>query len=113
MTQIVKFPDRQWAQLATLAEKRDATIADLLVEATVHLNDGPRPAVPGAPLSARRRKQSLDWDEVARLNREGLTDVAIAKAMNRNPKSVFNARSSMRLPANRAPRKTQEGSNPA
>lgn len=43
MTQVVKFPDPVWAQLATLAEKRQVRIADLLVDATKYLLHGTLP----------------------------------------------------------------------
>jgi hypothetical protein len=43
MTQIVKFPDDVWARLATLADKRQVRIADLLVDAAKYLLHGTLP----------------------------------------------------------------------
>ena len=109
MTQIVKFPDEVFARLATIADKRNMRIADLIVEGVnTALSPAPKPVV---PQSHRRTHQALDWDEVARLHGQGMNDRQIADAMGRNQKSVYTARTAMKLPRN-AEGKWQRKINP-
>lgn len=76
MTQIVKFPDKPWAQLATIAERRGMTIAEVITEAAVAALSGrlvpqepervvltprpkPKPRTPkGNPYG---RRGAIDW----------------------------------------------------
>ena len=70
MTQIVKFPDRVWAQLATIAERREITIAELLVETTQAILTGktptPAPTRTPSPRKHQMHKHAhVDTDNVA------------------------------------------------
>jgi AraC-like DNA-binding protein len=74
MTQIVKFPDKPWAKLATIAERRGITIAELLVETAEAAITGkppapapvvvqPAPPVPHAPKPKRQVSPVIDTDD--------------------------------------------------
>jgi hypothetical protein len=72
MTQVVKFPDTAWAQLATLADKRQVRIADLLVDAARYLLHGALPEpVPcrlehvRSKTNVKGRPPQLDWRDPA------------------------------------------------
>lgn len=100
MTQVVKFPDGAWAKLATVADKRGMSIAEVLVEAAQHVmaaKDQPKPVIPATP---RRTHQALDWDEVARLHAQGMNDRQISDVMGRPVRSIYTARTAMKLPKN-------------
>jgi len=71
MTQVVRFPEKVWGQLATIADNRSQSIADVIVDAAQGLLGQPRPE-PKCDLphvkpkrDVRGRPPVLDWqDEV-------------------------------------------------
>jgi hypothetical protein len=108
---IVNFPEKIWGRLASIADNRAMTISELLVEAaelTLAGHSVPRVI----PRSYRRGRQALDWDEVARLNGEGLSDMDIAARLSRPYGSVGNARRRMHLPVNHGPGGRPLNTNP-
>lgn len=58
MTQVVRFPEKVWGQLATIADKRDVSIAELIVEAAQHLTQ---------PVPVKRRYVKINATQVAAL----------------------------------------------
>jgi DNA invertase Pin-like site-specific DNA recombinase len=94
MTQIVKFPDKPWAELASIADKRDMRIADVIAEAAHHLL-GSKPVGrehESEPVRARDvldvLQQVQELYELHRSQKEiaavtGLTPAGVAEILNR------------------------------
>lgn len=70
----VNFPDHVWGRLATIAEKREMSVADLLVESAEDLL--------GAPRRERKQVRPIDLSSLADLHAKGMTDSQIARALD-------------------------------
>lgn len=83
MTQTVKFDNRTWARLVTMAHQRDTTIAELIEQGTRHLLTGkvPTPAAdtPGMKLARTRKARTEAITALfVRLRNQGANGAAIA-----------------------------------
>jgi hypothetical protein len=82
MTQTVKFEDRTWARLATMADDQDTTIAELLEQAARRLLIGtvpsPKPTRAEALAESRQKHRDALTARILRLRRDGNTVAGIA-----------------------------------
>ncbi|MFF2054132.1 hypothetical protein ACFVU2_21175 [Leifsonia sp. NPDC058194] len=88
----VKFPDHAWARLVSIAEKREMSVSDLLVEAAEDLL--------GAPRRERKRLAPIEPTKVAELHSQGLSDRRIALVLDASEGGVRYRRIQLGLPAN-------------
>jgi predicted DNA-binding ribbon-helix-helix protein len=82
MTQTVKFEDRTWASLATMADDQDTTIAELIEQAARRLLIGtvpsPQPTRMETLAESRKKHRAALTARVLRLRKDGGTVASIA-----------------------------------
>lgn len=83
MTQTVKFDNRTWARLVTMAHQQNTTIAELIEQGTRHLLTGKVPTpiadTPGMKLARTRKARTEAITALfVRLRNQGANGAAIA-----------------------------------